>query len=169
MTKRKRDLFTVIESINNLFEASNLTTNVTEGSEGETSGPRVVGTSSDPIVSPIVAAELIESIPNDGIWAEDAQVVPSHNYEGIKPQPHAEVATSPSFTPRAAAPLAAPAGYGLEPGGDQEDPHLAGYQAGIGSTGTSDLPGPRTTAVVERQLTIDAFWRLLADAGYDIW
>ena len=169
MTKRKRDIFTVIESINNWFEASDPTTNVTEGSEGETSGPRAVGTSSDSIVNHIVAAELTESIPNNGIWAEAAQVVPSHHHEGIKQQPHTEVATSSSFTPRAAAPLAAPTGYGSEPRGDQEDPHLAGYQAGIGSAGTSDLPGPRTTVAVERQLTIDVFWRLLADAGYDIW
>ena len=150
MTKRKRDLFTVIESINNLFETSNLTANATEGSEGETVGPRVVGTSSGPIVSPIVAAELTESIPNDGGGTEDAQVVPSHNYGGINSQPHSEVATSSSFTPRAVALLATPARYGLGPGGDQEGPHLAGYQAGIGSTGTSDLPGPHPTAAEER-------------------
>ena len=96
-------------------------------------------------------------------------MVPNPRHVGTEWQPQAEVATDSLSSPRAVGPLAAATGYGLIPGGDQEDPHLAGYQAGIGSTGTSDLPGPRTTAVVERQLTIDAFWRLLADAGYDIW
>ena len=169
MTKRKRDSFTVIESINNWFEASEPTTNVTEGSEGEASSPKVVGTSSDPIANHIVAAELAGSISNEGPWTEAVQVVPNHSHEGIERQPQAEVAASSSLSPRVAAPLAATTGYGSDPGGDQENPHRDGYQAGIGSEGTSDLPRPRTTAAVERQLTIDAFWRLLADAGYDIW
>ena len=39
MTKRKRDIFTVIESINNWFEASEPCTNSTADHEGVSSGP----------------------------------------------------------------------------------------------------------------------------------
>ena len=165
MTKRKRDIFTVIESINNWFEASEPTTNVIEGSEGEASSPRVIGTSSDPTTNQIVAAELAGSISNEGLWTEAVQVVPNHRHEGIERQSQAEVAASSSLSPR----VAAATGYGSGPKGDQENSHRDGYHAGIGNEGASDLPGPRTDAEVGRQLAIDAFWRLLADAGYDIW
>ena len=174
MTKQKRNIFTVIESINNWFEASEPTTNTTEGSEGEASSLRVIGTSSDPIKNHSGVVELAGSTSNEGPWTEVAQVAPSQRHEGIERQPQAEVAASSSLSPRVAAPLAAVTGYGSGPEGEHESSHQEGrqdnrYQAGIGNEGTSDLPGPCTEAEVERQLAIDAFWRLLADAGYDIW
>ena len=51
MTKRKRDIFTIIESINNWLEASEPTTNTIEGSEGDTGNLGTIRTSSDSITT----------------------------------------------------------------------------------------------------------------------
>ena len=51
MTKRNRDIFIVIELINNWFEVREPTTNTTEGSEGDTGNLGTIGTSSDSITT----------------------------------------------------------------------------------------------------------------------
>ncbi len=45
-----------------------------------------------------------------------------------------------------------------------EGPQPAGY-----SPGTEEITGPDPGSEEEKELTIAAFWRLLADAGYDVW
>lgn len=67
MTKRKRDIFTVIESINNWFEASEPAANAPEGLGKEASNPRISGTSSDPTTNPSVTADLTEYTSNEGL------------------------------------------------------------------------------------------------------
>ena len=67
MTKRKRDIFTVIESINTWFKASEPATNAPEGLGKEASNPRISGTSSDPTTNPSVTADLTEYTSNEGL------------------------------------------------------------------------------------------------------
>ena len=70
MTKRKRDIFIVIESINNWFKANEHYTNPTEDHEGVPSYPEPI---SDPVGSVTVndwAAECLEPSNDTEPWDE---------------------------------------------------------------------------------------------------
>ena len=96
MTKRKRDIFTVIESINNWFEAIEPNTNTSEGPEGEAVGLGAIGTSSDHITTHSGVAEVAGSDYTEGPWIETVQVAPNQNHEGTECEPQSEVVARPA-------------------------------------------------------------------------
>ena len=174
MTKRKRDIFTVIESINNWFEASDPTTNTTEDPKGDTGNLGTIGTSSDSITTNGWVVEGAGPDNDAEPWAEAVQLGSNHTHGGTDLGLEAEVAASSILAPEASTQWAARPGSvpGLEViqgEGDREGGQTTGYPQGTVNEGISDITGPGPEPEVERELAIKAFWRVLADAGYDVW
>ena len=174
MTKRKRDIFTVIESINNWFEASEPTTNTFEGPEGDTGCLGTIGTSSDHLTTNGWDAEGAGSDNDSEPWTEAAQVAPNHTHEGTGLRPRSEVAASSSPSPKVSPPLTAETGCIPGPedrqrGCNREGVQATGYHPDAVGESTSEITGPSIEPGEERDLPINAFWRVLADAGYDVW
>ena len=164
MTKRKRDIFTVIESINNWFEASEHNTSTSEDPEGNVNHLVANSASSDRLTVNGLSAET--SRPADTLvpCAEALHVSSHPNCTSIGPGPQSEVADR--LIPASEASYLSAAEVGHVPTTD--DSHEGAQPAGY-SPGTGEITGPSPGAEDERELTIAAFWRLLADAGYDVW
>ena len=168
MTKRKREIFTVIESINNWFEASDSITHTAEGSEGGAGWFLTSDTSSDSITTNGCGVEEAGSDHHTEPGTEAAQLASDCNQGGADVVLAAEVAANSlnhtkASTQGAAVPGSVPNLEGSPEGRD------TGYYPGTVEGGTNEITGPGTEPERERELTISAFWRLLSDAGYDTW
>ena len=164
MTKRKRDIFTVIESINNWFEASELNTTTSDGPEGHTNHPITTQGSSNSLTVGDLGAGTSRPADHLGPSAKASHVANSPNGTGIGPGPRPEVAEPLITAPEALYPPATEEEHVPANGDRDEGPQPAGYRPG-----TEERTGSGPGAEEERELTIAAFWRLLADAGYDVW
>ena len=164
MTKRKRDIFTIIESINKWFEASESNTNTLEDPEDKTNLLIANNGSSDSLTVNGLSVE--SSRPAEILipGAEASHVSPHPNCTSIRPGPRSEVADPLISVSEAPYPPAAEVGHVAATGDSHERGQPAGYSPGIGET-TGPDPGPEE----EGELTTTAFWKLLADAGYDVW
>ena len=157
MTKRKRELITIVDSINNWFEAGGSSTQISESPEGEAVGCSSVGTPPVQLTNQVGAEEVA------GPRTEVGQVAPSLNYEGTTGGLRSNVAARSPLNPEHLAQLAAVTGRV-----PSHEGRLEGRDSGYPAV-TIDLPCPDTGADIERQLVLDAFWQLLADAGYETW
>ena len=157
MTKRKRELITIVDSINHWFEAGGSNTQTSESPKRETVSCSTVSTL---LVQPTNQSGVEEVVVPR---TEVEQVVPGLSYEGTTGGLRSDVATKTPINLGHPAQLAAVTGRGPDHEGRTEG-RDSGYPAG-----TSDLPGPSTGAETERQLVLEAFWQLLADAGYETW
>ena len=92
MTKRKRDIFTVIESINNWFEASAHNTSPLEDSKGDANHLVTSSASSDQVTANGLAVEISRSANTSEPWAEAFYVSSHSNRSSIGSGPQAEVA-----------------------------------------------------------------------------
>ena len=169
MTKRKRDIFTVIESINNSFEASEHNTNTSEDPEGNVNHLVVNSVSSDPVTVNGLNAEISRSADTLVPCAEALHVSSHPSCTSIGRGPQSEVADRLIPASEASYPSAAGAGHVPATEGSPRDDSHEGAQPTGYSPGTGETTGPRPGAEDERELTIAAFWRLLAEYGYDIW
>ena len=145
MTKRKRELITIVDSINQWFEAGGSNTQTSESPEGETVGCSTV--SALP-VQPTNKSEV------EGVIVprtESDQVVLGLSYEVTTGGPRSNVAARTPISLGRSSPLAAVTGQGPGHKGRVEGLN-SGYPAG-----TSDLPGPGTRAETERQLVLEVF------------
>ena len=166
MTKRKRDIFTVIKSINNWFEASEHNATASEDHEGEVCCHGTIGTSAASVTTNGWTAEGVES-------GNDTEP-PTCTSDSTEPGNRSEVGGHPVACPEAALPLAVVIGYVTGPeysqgSGSNKGGQANGYKPGNADEGTSEAPGPVAAVEGERDLTIPAFWRILADTGYDVW
>ena len=169
MTKRKRDIFTVIDSINNWFEASAHNTSPLQDSEGDADHLVNSSTSADQVPANGLVAEIPRSTNTSEPWAE-AFYVPSHSSDSsIGPGPQAEVGDRliPAF--EALHPPAAGAGYIPAPEGSTKDISHERVQTTGYNPSTGEATGPAPGIEEEKERAIAAFWRLLADVGYDTW
>ena len=174
MTKRKRDIFTVIESINNWFEAGEPTTHTTEDHEGDNGNRGAIGASSDLATTNGWLEERAFPSNDPKPRPEAFQLASSHTSAIIDPSREAEVAAKSTSTPEvatrwAAGPSSVP-GLGFDQGeGDREGGQSTGYLQCTENRGIGDITGPGPDPAAERELAIKAFWRVLADAGYNVW
>ena len=169
MTKRKRNIFTVIESINNKFEASAHNTSPLEDSEGDANHLVTSSTSSAQLTTNGLAAEISRSADTSEPWAETFYVSSHSNHSSIEPRPQAEVADRRIPTSEASYPSAVGAGYVPAPEGSTRDINHERVQTTGGNPSTCETTGPVPGIEKERELVIAAFWQLLADVGYDVW
>ena len=107
MTKRKRDIFTVIESINNWFEVGEQHASTSEASEA-IANHLVTGTpSSDPVTANRLVADVSEP------WTDAVHMDPNCSHINTNPNPHSEVADR--MIPALDVPCPVVAGSGYEP------------------------------------------------------
>ena len=170
MPKRKRDLCTVIESINTLFGSGEPTAYATEDHEGDT-GNR--GASSDFATTYGWLGEGAAQGSDQESRSEAVQLASIHTHVSTYPSREAEVAAT-TLTPEvatrwAAGPSGVPGLVSDQGEGDREGGQPAGYIHGTGNRGINEVTGPSLGTEAERELVISAFWRLLADAGHDVW
>lgn len=174
MSKRKRDLCTVIESINTLFEAGEPTAHATEDPEGDTGNRGAIGTSSDFSSTNGWLEERPVPRNDPEPRPEAVQLASIHTHVSTDPSLEAEVAARSTLTPEvatrwAAGPSSVP-GLGFDQGeGDREGGQPTGCLQVTENRGINEITGPCLEPEAERELVIRAFWRLLADAGYDVW
>ena len=171
MTKRKRDIFTIIESINNWLEASEPTTNTIEGSEGDTGNLGTIHTSSDSITTNGWVVEGVGPDNNAKPWTEAVQLASNRNHGGTDLGLKVEVAANSIPEPKVSTQWAAVSGSVPGPevsqgNGDREGGQATEYPQGTVDNGTNNITRPGTEPEVERELAIKAFWRVLADAKY---
>ena len=169
MTKRKRDTFNVIDSVNNWVETGAHNLNPLVDPEGDANHPVNSDTSADQVPAHGLGVEAQGSAstsePRFGLLDG-----PSPNSgPNVGPEPRSEVTDYLLTACEAPYPPAVGTGYLPAPEGITSDTshervQAAGYNPDIGET-TNPFLGPEE----ERERTIAAFWRLLADAGYDIW
>ena len=169
MTKRKRDIFTVIESINNWFEANKHDTNTSEDPEGNANHLVASSASSDPVTVNGLNAKISRSADTLELCAEALHVSSHPSCTSTGPGPQSEVADCLIPASEASYPSAVGAGYVPATEGSPRDSSHEGAQPTGYSPGTGETTGPGPRAEEERELVIAAFWRLLADAGYDVW
>ena len=148
MTKHKRDIFTVIESINNWFEASEPTTN-TKGSEVAIGNLGTIDTSSDSIMTNGWVVEGVGPDNDAEPWTEAVQLASNRNHRGTDLGLKAEVAASSIPKPKvstqwAAVPGSVPGPKVSQGNGDREGGQANGYPQGTVDEGTSDITGPGT-------------------------
>ena len=170
MPKRKRDLCTVLESINTLFESGEPTAHATEDPEGDTDNR---GASSDFATTNGWLGEGAAQGSDPESWPEAVQVASIHTHVTTYPSREAEV-TATTLTPEvatrwAAEPSGVPGLVSDQGEGDREGGQPAGYIQGTRDRSINEVTGPGLGTEAERELVISAFWRLLADAGYDVW
>lgn len=168
MTKRRREILTAIESINEWFETSDPITHAAESAEGSTDWSLTNDTFPDLVTTN--GWEVVESGPDPSteLRVEAFQVVPGYGQVAADVGLAADVAASSllqttHYTQLAAVPGSGPATEGSLEGQD------TGYQPGTEEGDTSEIIGPSTESERERERVISAFWRLLSDAGYDTW
>ena len=163
MTKRKRDIFTVIESINNWFEAGEHCTITSEASEASANHLVTGTTSHDPLTANRLAAEVSEP------WTEAVHVDPNCSHVMTNLNPQSEVADPLIPALDVSCPVTAGSRYGPVTEDLNQDNRYGGVQTTGDSLCTSETAIPGSEAERERELTITTFWRLLADAGYEVW
>ena len=154
MTKRKRDIFTVIKSINNWFEASEHNATASEDHEGEISCLGTIGT---PAASVTINGWTVE-----GVESGNDTEPSTCTSDNTKPGNQSEVEGHPVPCPEVAQPLAVVTGYvtgsGYSQGsGSDEGGQVNGYKPGNADKGTSEVPGLVAAVGGERDLTIPAF------------
>ena len=164
MTKRRREILTAIESINEWFETSDPITHAAESAEGSTgwslttdplpdlvttNGWEVVESGPDPStelrveafqVVPVVAKWLLT-------WAWQLMWRPAHHYK-LLTIPNWQLCRVAVQPPKAAQ-------RGRIPGNEEGN--------------NSEIIGQSIELERERERVINAFWRLLSDVGYDTW
>ena len=174
MPKRKRDIFTVIESINNWFEASNPDSHSSSAHEGVSSGHETTGDTLTQLTVNGWVAEGQKHGTNDKSATTLSHVAPScsHSSEGVGRL--AELDEGDVAVPRtdhqlvmgkgkAGTPQGAPTSNGAP-----KRP-VDGYRPDISDLGPSLVPAPTTGTAGVEEPTGRAFWQLLKDAGYDVW
>ena len=174
MTKRKRDIFTVIESINNWFEASEHYTRPAEDHEGASSR---LGPISDPttiVTTNDWAAKCLDSGNDAEPWAEVSHVASNCPSDNNEVRVQSEVVGRLATRPKADSQLAVGIGGGTESRNRREAIRNEGSPVdGHGPVGVNEDTNltlvPCTEVAGEGGLTLTAFWRVLEDAGYDVW
>ena len=174
MTKRRRDIFTVIESINNWFEASEHNKILTEDHPGTSSSPESTNAPVTNVPTNGCVAKVLGSVGDAEPWATDNHVSPTGIRAGNEHGAQSKVANGSAIWPQVAIPLAVKTRAGTVPGeipggcSDVGSP-TDKYNPGNEGAGIGNIPVPGSEAEVGMELALAAFWRLLADAGYDIW
>ena len=159
MTKRKRDVFTVIESINNWFEASeNSTTPTTDLEEKPRCFEHIRSSRSEVTVTNWAAAST-EAVGGSVPWEEAGHVALSR----AELETRFEVARESTTYP-------ADRSWVFEGtwARTQERPAVAGEPGGTGGDIRS-RPHLGTEVVGEEDDTLTTFWDVLRAAGYDVW
>ena len=165
MTKRKRDIFTVIESINNWFESSEHCTNPSFDHGCSTSRSELnteSGTSSES------SCPVVKSHPTVGNREHEDEVgyrspnrSPSHVGLQVEYEVAREATNWAEDGPRLPTETEGGPGYGKEVSNE-------------GDPGSSVLDTRLITPVVtegadEVDVALTGIWRVFKDAGYDVW
>lgn len=161
MTKRKRDVFTVIESINNWFEASENRTTSTADPEGDSSGSEHINNPGANTTVNDWAAASPETVSDAGPWEEAGHMASGNTKLEVRPEVAEGAATYTADGSRVSK------GIGW---GTKEEEGSTGT-SGPGSSGedTRSIPTPGTEVAGEVDLALTAFWDVLKAAGYDVW
>lgn len=174
MPKRKRDIFTVIESINNWFEASNQDSHSYSAHEGVSSGHETTGDTLNQLTVNGWVAEGQEPGTNDGSATTLSHVAPSrlHSSEGVgRPSDleEGDVAVLRNDHQLVTGTGKAGTSQGTPAANGTPERPIAGYRPNISDLGPSLIPVPTTGTTGVEEPTGRAFWQLLKDAGYDVW
>ena len=174
MTKRKRDIFTVIESINNRFEASEHYASPIEDHKGSPSCLGPLNTQATKVTTNGWTAEGLDSGNDAEPWTKDIHVASNYTSDNTDIRTQSEVAVSSATRSKADSQLAGRIGEGTDPedspgvcsdGGSPAD----GHNPVSGDDDINEPPVTGTEVQGEGDLTLTSFWRVLADVGYDVW
>lgn len=146
------------------FEASESNTSTSEDPEDKTNLLIANSGSSDSLTVNGLSAESSRPAEILISCTEASHVSPHPNCTSIRPGPRSEVADPLISVSEAPYPPAAEVEHVAATGDNHERAQPAGY-----SPGTGETTGPDPGSEEERELTIAAFWQLLANAGYDVW
>ena len=159
MTKRKRDVLTVIESINDWFEASDTSTTPTTDLEGSFSGSELGGISAFKATTTEWEAANSETVGDSVPWEGVSQVSLGGTELGTKSKVAADHATylaDGSRVPEVARAVT------------EEGPATVSEP---GRSGEDNRPIPQLGTGVTREADVNpnVLWDLLRTVGYDVW
>ena len=159
MTKRKRDVFTIIESINNWFECSDQPTVAATDSEGshsrseQRSSPESRATATD------WAAATAEAVEGPLPGEEASHVALGHTGPGVRPEGEGKEAIHPAERSRVS----------VETVTTKEERLVTGGEPGISAEGNQPVRQQGIELTGEIEADPITFWDLCRAAGYDTW
>lgn len=165
MTKGKRDIFTVIESINNWFEAGEHYTNPPVDHEGSCSNSeRTTGLEICPEIDAQAAGSGISATHtevSDKVGCKSPNCHPGHVGSEVIPELSREIPGRSSDSPRPSTKTEGVAGYEGEATHDGEpgDPTLDNRL----------IPPVVTEESDQTDYVFTGIWRVFKEAGYDVW
>lgn len=165
MTKRKRNVFTVIESIDNWFEAGKCSTDPTADHEGVFGVPNCVTNLGTSITVNRQVVEDPNLVSDPEQWVEVGHESPSCLPISVQVEVQSKLAKgAASWTangPRLPT--------GTEGGTKDEEGPASKGELGNANLDTRWVLPLGTEGVNDADLAIITFWRVLKEAGYDVW
>lgn len=174
MPKRKGDVFTVIESINNWFEANEQYTHSHSEHEGVPGGSEPNSNALTELIVNGWAAKCPEPSNDERFATTISHVAPNRSDSsdgvGCISELAEEEATCSTSDPKLVVCTGkAVKSKGAPEANDNEGDPAGGYGPGISGLVPSLIPSPATGVTGDEGLTCTAFWQLLQDADYDVW